>query len=125
MTLNFGITCINVHEDVNKIIKLVAECRVCTGVENFHPDDIIYLPDARKRGYKYYSEPCPVILEPNLLGMVCKPCMTLQRAVVARKNKEKRETETRKMRFVFWVLLTYLLYYILCSCFISELYPKT
>lgn len=101
MTINFGIEKIEVKEDVNKIIKAVADCRVCTGVENFLPDDIIYLPDARKRGYKYYSDACPVILGDTVEGNVCNPCIILQKAVMVRKENERKEIATRKLRYYF------------------------
>ncbi|XP_021949859.1 uncharacterized protein LOC110847259 [Folsomia candida] len=98
MTINFKVKSIDCEGDVNKIIKAVADSRVCTGVENFLPDDIIYLPDARKRGYKYYSDACPVVIDENVKGSVCNPCIGLQKAVLARKEKEKDEVATRKLR---------------------------
>jgi hypothetical protein len=100
MTLNFGIQSIEVEEDVNKIIKIVAEARVCVGVKNFQPDDIIYLPEARKRGCVYYSEACPVILDETVKGSFCNPCIELQKALITRKEKERAEMATRKLRFV-------------------------
>lgn len=100
MTINFGIQAIESEDDVNKIIKAVAEARVCSGVENFQPDDMIYLPDARKRGYKYFSDACPVILDQNVEGDVCSPCLTLQKAVLERNDKEKEELANRKLRLV-------------------------
>jgi len=100
MTINFGIKCVASEEEVEDIIRKVANSKVCCGVNNFEPDDIIYLPCAKKRGCTYYSEACPVIITKDDSGDFCDPCSALQAEVFLRKEKERQETNDRKTRFV-------------------------
>src|SRR5438270_274790 len=66
MTESFGVQNMEKDKDVNKILRAVSTCRVCDGVEDFVQDYLVYFPDAKKRGYKYHADQCPVVLDDDV-----------------------------------------------------------
>jgi hypothetical protein len=98
MTLNFDVRPINSEEDVGDVVSAVSHTAVCTGIEGFEPDDIIYLPFAKKRGCRFFSDACPVVLVSPGESTACNPCTTLRNELIERKQQEEQHMARRRAK---------------------------